>query len=55
MQALVHSENPVCRETALLVLRALGSTSLRTQLEALANDPVERVSRYARHVLGSVA
>ncbi|MEM6531063.1 MAG: Npt1/Npt2 family nucleotide transporter [Myxococcota bacterium] len=52
---LVDSENPVCRETAIVVLRDLNRKGLDASLDKLVEDPNEAVSRLARHVRDSQA
>ncbi|MBI5510890.1 MAG: HEAT repeat domain-containing protein [Deltaproteobacteria bacterium] len=53
---LLVAENPVCRETAVHVLKNLGSAAyLRVQGPSLIEDPSPSVSRYARFVLEGLA
>ncbi|MEO1171116.1 MAG: HEAT repeat domain-containing protein, partial [Myxococcota bacterium] len=52
---LLESEHPVCRETAIVVLRDLDRGDLDDSLEKLIKDPNETVSRLARHVRDSRA
>jgi hypothetical protein len=55
VRALLFSENPVGRESAICALKLLGSASfLRTEGPNLVQDPAPFVSRYARFVLQSM-
>lgn len=55
VRALLHSPDPVCRETALWTLRRIGEAGqLPFVVEPLTHDPVAAVSRYAQHVLQQV-
>jgi HEAT repeat protein len=56
VNALLDSDDPVCRETAIVVLRQLADApALRERLEPLRHDPAPAVCRYATHVLAHLA
>jgi HEAT repeat protein len=56
LRVLLKDDNPLVRETALVALHTLGEGALTRELvQPLTADPAPQVSRYAQHLLTSLA
>ena len=56
VRALLKSPNPICRETSVLALKALGNaTKHSTEIKELLNDPNPRVRAFTSSVMGNPA